>query len=109
MRWGKRLGITIAAFLISSVAVAEPAGDNTFVPVAIGPGSVGPGSVVVEPGDHLWKISAAHVDSLLGRPAQPEEVSPYWLTVVEVNRDQLQSGDPDLIYPGEMISLPPHP
>jgi len=64
---------------------------------------------VVEPGDHLWKISAAHVDSLLGRPAQPEEVSPYWLTVVEVNRDQLQSGDPDLIYPGEMISLPPHP
>ncbi|MGH8952868.1 MAG: LysM peptidoglycan-binding domain-containing protein [Acidimicrobiia bacterium] len=109
MRWGKRLGITIAACLISSVAVAEPAGNNSFVPVAIGPGSADAGSVVVEPGDHLWKISEAHVDSLLGRSAQPEEVAPYWLTVIEVNRDQLQSGDPDLIYPGEEIKLPPPP
>ena len=109
MRWGKRLGATFVAFLISSVAVAEPAGNNTFVPVAIGPGSAGPGSVVVEPGDHLWKISAAHLETLLGRPAQPDVVTPYWLSVIEVNRDQLHSGDPDLIYPGELISLPPHP
>ena len=109
MRWGNRLGITIAAFLTSSVAVAAPAGNNPFVPVAVGTGSAGAGSVVVEPGDHLWKISAAHIDSLLGRPAQPEEVTPYWLAVIEINRDQIQSGDPDLIYPGELITLPPPP
>jgi nucleoid-associated protein YgaU len=27
--------------------------------------------------------------------------------VIEANRDRLRSGDPDLIYPGEEIILPP--
>lgn len=59
-------------------------------------------SVVVESGDHLWKISARH----LGPEATDGEIAPYWLEVVEANTPNLRSGDPDLIYPGEVVELP---
>ncbi len=107
MAWGRRLGLATAVCLIGSMAVAEPAGPNVFVPVSIGEGAAPDDSVVVKPGDHLWKISDARLDQALGRPAGPEEVAPYWRSVIEVNRERLLSGDPDLIYPGEVISLPP--
>lgn len=58
--------------------------------------------VVVERGDHLWKISQRHVDSHSPGVA----VAPYWIRVIEVNTASLRSGDPDLIYPGEVIQLP---
>jgi nucleoid-associated protein YgaU len=59
-------------------------------------------TAVVVPGDHLWKISEHHLDS-----ADPAlEVAPYWRQVIEVNTPRLRSGDPDLIFPGEVIELP---
>ncbi|MFP3882670.1 MAG: LysM peptidoglycan-binding domain-containing protein [Actinomycetota bacterium] len=60
-----------------------------------------PDTVVVKKGDHLWKISARQVDGGAG------EIAPYWRRVVEVNTPRLRSGDPDLIYPGEIVELPP--
>lgn len=92
--------------LVGSVAMAEPAGTPSFVPVSTGGSGTGDDSVVVEPGDHLWKISEHHLDAVLGRAAEPAEIDPYWRSVIELNRDHIQSGDPDLIYPGEVISLP---
>jgi nucleoid-associated protein YgaU len=90
---------------VSSVAVAEPAGEVAFVPVELG--SVpAPTSVVVQPGDHLWKISQDHLDQELGRTASDDEVAPFWRTVIDANRERLHSGDPDLIYPGEVVHLP---
>lgn len=59
-------------------------------------------SVVVVEGDHLWKISARH----LGATAGNEQIAPYWRQVVETNAPHLRSGDPDLIYPGEVVQLP---
>ena len=106
MAWGKRLTIATVLVMIGSAAVAEPAGTPTFVPVALGEGPALEGSVVVQPGDHLWKISATHLGGILDRPAEPEEIDPYWRVVIETNRDLLTSGDPDLIYPGEVIELP---
>jgi nucleoid-associated protein YgaU len=107
---GRRPSLALVAtvfFIVSSVAVAEPAGEPSFVPV----GSVTtqePGTtVVVVPGDHLWKISQARLDNLLGRMATSEEVAPYWREVIEVNRGRLLSSDPDLIYPGEVVLVPP--
>lgn len=105
MGWGRRLGLATALVLVGSVAAASPAGVNGFVPVAIGEAPQA-GTVVVEPGDHLWKLSQTHLDLALGRPARPEEVDPYWRAVIDANRNQLVSGDPDLIYPGEVIRLP---
>lgn len=64
--------------------------------------SSGEEQVIVKKGDHLWKISADH----LGPEASNRQIAPYWLEVVEVNTPGLRSGDPDLIYPGEVVELP---
>lgn len=106
MAWGKRLSVTTVVLLISSAAVAEPAGNSGFVPVTMGQAGQPSGSVVVASGDHLWKISQTHLDQVLGRTAEPGEVAPYWRSVIEMNQEHLRSGDPDLIFPGEVISLP---
>jgi nucleoid-associated protein YgaU len=63
--------------------------------------------VVVEPGDHLWRISERRLETLLGDEPSNAEIGPYWREVIEVNTDSLRSGDPDLIYPGEIVTLPP--
>lgn len=105
MAWGKRLTIATVMVMIGSAAMAEPAGMPSFVPVTFEKGPP-PGTVVVEPGDHLWKISESHLEVILERPARPEEIVPYWRSVIDTNRDGLMSGDPDLIYPGEVITLP---
>ena len=62
---------------------------------------------VVVMGDNLWTISASHL-----RNTYPEwkgdagEIATYWRRVIEVNAPNLQSGNPNLIYPGERIVLP---
>jgi len=108
MAWGKRVTLVTVVVMIGSAAMAEPAGTPTFVPVSLGDGApASEGSVVVEPGDHLWKISASHLEGILDRPPEPAEIDPYWRDVIETNRASLSSGAPDLIYPGEVIELPP--
>jgi nucleoid-associated protein YgaU len=107
MVWGRRLAGATLVLGMGSVAVAETAGNPSFVPVSISHTGPVPESVVVEPGDHLWKISEEHLATVLGRPAEDAEVDPYWRSVIDTNRERLASGDPDLIYPGETVALPP--
>jgi hypothetical protein len=61
-------------------------------------------------GDNLWMIARDHLSRKRsggsGKPTN-REVAAYWIKVVEANRDRLRSGDPDLIYPEEQITLPP--
>ena len=59
--------------------------------------------VVVAVGDHLWKISSRHLKTAT---VETSDVATYWRAVIDLNRDDLRSGNPDLIYPGEVISLP---
>jgi hypothetical protein len=64
----------------------------------------------VTPGEHLWSIAAAQVATATRRaPADlaPVDVAPYWLRVVEINRPRLRSRNPNLVYPGEVVELPP--
>jgi nucleoid-associated protein YgaU len=64
----------------------------------------------VAPGDNLWTIARDRLAEVTGRPAAElgeREVARYWLQVVDANRATLRSGDPDLIFPGETIKLPP--
>ena len=64
----------------------------------------------VASGDNLWAIARAHLaEARSGGSGEPtnREVADYWMRVVEANRDGLRSGDPDMIYPGEEITLPP--
>jgi nucleoid-associated protein YgaU/DNA-binding SARP family transcriptional activator len=63
--------------------------------------------VVVERGDNLWTISEDRIESELGREAGDPEVAPYWQTVVDANQDRyVQAGNPNLIYPGQVLVLP---
>jgi nucleoid-associated protein YgaU len=97
--------VSMAGILMATeVAGASPA-NQIRVPVTIDESSDSPkphDSVIVEKGDHLWKISARR----LGEDAGDTEIAPYWRHVVEVNTPRLRSGDPDLIFPGEVVELP---
>jgi hypothetical protein len=64
---------------------------------------------VVE-GDNLWTISRDHLARVTNRRSSElsdHEIASYWLRVIAVNRTSLRSGDPDVIFPGELIMLPP--
>jgi uncharacterized membrane protein YgcG len=65
---------------------------------------------VVEPGDNLWSIARTHLAEANGGSADKlsnKAIAAYWVRVIETNQDRLRSRDPDLIYPGEKIELPP--
>lgn len=96
---------SVGLLMATEVAGAAPA-EQVRIPVSVTSSSetdqgAEPDSVVVAKGDHLWKISARH----LGTDTD-DEIAPYWREVVEVNAPQLRSGDPDLIFPGEVVELP---
>jgi hypothetical protein len=64
----------------------------------------------VAPGDNLWSIARTHLAEANGGSAgklSNKAIAAYWVRVVETNQNRLRSGDPDLIYPGEKIELPP--
>jgi len=98
------VSIAILGFTFGPVAMAEQAVTPSYLPIALE--SNGPATVVVEKGDHLWSISADHLQERLTHPPSASEITPYWRDVIDANRDQLRSGDPDLIYPGETVVLP---
>jgi nucleoid-associated protein YgaU len=62
---------------------------------------------VVVAGDNLWRIATARLADAFGRSPVDAEVLPYWRRVVDANRSTLRSGDPNLIFPGEIVALPP--
>ncbi|HUH06725.1 MAG TPA: M23 family metallopeptidase [Egibacteraceae bacterium] len=62
----------------------------------------------VRPGESLWSIAADAVAGELGRPASQlalEDVRRRWRTVIADNLAHLRSGDPDLIFPGDRVTL----
>lgn len=64
---------------------------------------------VIQPGDNLWEIAERHLAKITGRhetDLASAEVWRYWVRLVDHNRGRLRSGDPDLIYPGEHLTLP---
>lgn len=64
-------------------------------------------SYTVVPGDNFWAIAKAQVEANLGREATNTEVANYWVILIDANRSTIRSGDPDLIFPGEVFTLPP--
>ncbi|MDJ0664786.1 MAG: LysM peptidoglycan-binding domain-containing protein [Acidimicrobiia bacterium] len=61
---------------------------------------------VVVKGDNLWNIAAAYLELSAGSALNADHIGEYWRRVIEQNQTTLRSGDPNLIYPGEMIVLP---
>ena len=65
-------------------------------------------TIVVERGDNLWTISEDRLEVDLGREPTDPEVAPYWREIVDANQDRyVQPGNPNLIYPGQVLVLPP--
>jgi hypothetical protein len=62
---------------------------------------------VVRPGDNLWTIARITVGAAR-RDATTADVARYWRAVIDANRSSLRSGDPNLIFPGELVALPPY-
>jgi hypothetical protein len=63
--------------------------------------------VVVRPGDNLWLIAGTTLTRTTGSQPSEHEIARYWHAVISANRSTLRSGDPSLIFPGEIVSLPP--
>ena len=65
---------------------------------------------VVAAGDHLWSIAEGALARAWGRAPADAEVTSYWAEVVAANSDLLPDpGNPDLIFPGQVLRLPPPP
>ena len=93
----------LAFTLLSSPVRADPVG-NAYVPVAE---ATEPSNTwLVGPGDHFWAIARGHLQMVLGGPPRTAQVAQYWQELIEANREVIRSGDPDLIYPGELLGLP---
>ena len=66
--------------------------------------------VEVAPGDNLWAIAAQTLARATGRDrgaVADDEIDRYWRVLCDLNRGRVRSGDVNLIYPGEVVVLPP--
>ncbi len=100
-----RLNPPILATLSRGIApslVPVPAAAQAVAPAL----TVAPESHVVRPGENLWTISRDALALRLSRTPSDPETAAYWTTVIDANRGRIRSGNPDLIYPGETITLP---
>jgi hypothetical protein len=68
------------------------------------------GSWLVRPGDNLWSIAEATLTDAWGHPPGLRDLAPYWWQVVQLNRPNLpEPADPNLLFPGDRVTLPPLP
>lgn len=84
--------------------IAVPAG-TARTPAAAQSPAASARTHTVQPGEHMWLIAARHLESM-GAPASDSDVAPYWVRMIDANCAVIRSGDPDLIYPGEVLTLP---
>lgn len=72
------------------------------------PGSPAAGLTLVQPGQSFWTIAVSTEQERLGRAPTPREVAGYWVSLVDANLPRLvRPGDPDLLYAGQALLLPP--
>ena len=96
----------LALVAISSVVGATERSENDYLPIELAPVSPEGEVVIVEKGDHLWSIAETSLGRQRSESPDPAEIRPYWVAIIDENTHRLRSGDPDLIYPGEKITLP---
>ena len=120
---GSCLGITalpapaLGPARIAAVVVDEPVVRAPEVPVPATPAPPTPAPVVPAPteidehvvvraGDSLWLIARASLTRISGSCPDDTDVARYWRAVIAANRSTLRSGNPSLIFPGEIVALP---
>ena len=70
----------------------------------------GPATREIKPGDHFWAVAERVLAEAWRRPPADAEVDSYWRALVAANTDVLRDrSNPDLLFPGQVITLPPPP
>jgi nucleoid-associated protein YgaU len=101
-------GPSTAATVTMAPTGAAPTGvAPAYAPVAAPPpgppvAAPPPPGWVVHRGDSMWKVAGEVVAS---RGGTGTEVGRYWVALVRDN----PRPDPDLVYPGQVLDLPPYP
>jgi len=85
-----------------------PPGAEPDAPVADPPSVRSTERWTVESGDCFWTIADDLLQRAWGRAPTDAEIVPYWLSLIEANRTELADpGNPDLIFPDQVFSVPP--
>jgi hypothetical protein len=96
--------------VVRATVPAAPSPTTTPAPAPAPPSPAPPPAaerVVVRAGDNLWLIARASLARIsAGRPTDAE-VARHWRAVIAANRSTLRSGDPSVIFPGEIVTVPP--
>jgi hypothetical protein len=101
--------VTTAGPASTGPASGAPPGPPPASP-NLAPTSTSPGTWVVEPGDHLWSIAERTLAAAWGQAPGVRAVGAYWWQVVTVNRPTLPDpADIDLLFAGDVVTLPPIP
>ena len=66
-------------------------------------------SYTVQPGDSMWSVTVAYLSHLHGEQPAAAAITRVWREVIDLNRDRIRSGNPDVIFPGEELLLPRYP
>jgi hypothetical protein len=83
-----------------------PMNPQTAGPDVIDADSVAATEIVVRPGDHMWALAEQRLSAVRGRAVSDPEIALYWTEVIGINLPRIRSGDPDLIFAGEVLLLP---
>lgn len=64
----------------------------------------------VQPGEHFWAVAEKVLAETWSRAPADREVDSYWRELIDVNRALLRDpANPDLLFPGQVIAVPPPP
>jgi hypothetical protein len=64
----------------------------------------------VDAGQHFWSIAEHVLRGAWDRQPTDDEIVPYWKELIEENREALADPEnPDLIYPGQVFTVPTPP
>ncbi len=127
LRSGPRRWPAAAVLVASFLTAARPASSAVAPPTAVDPAEdirlgeadrAGPAQpdettlapepgpeYVVRPGDSLWAIACRTLAADRATPPSNSEVDRHWRLIYEANRGVI-GDDPDLIFPGQRLSLP---
>lgn len=93
--------------LVTDGAGSSPTGAPDAAPA---PSSADTATWEIQAGDHLWSVAERVMANAFGRDVSDAEVAPYFHELVAANTDRLADpGNPDLVFPGQQMVLPPPP